>query len=712
MRITNGLRQISFKSRISLILVTASLVSSIVIGVLGWTSGRNALETSINNQLTSIREAQAYQIETYFEQIIAQTRTLSENRMIVNAMRQFKAGYEIGLHSDLTDDEKKDVRGFYSKVFVDKLSQNLGTEPLAVMFEPRRTVASYFQYHYVVENPFPPGKKDMMTESDSDQTIYSKFHRFYQPLFRNLLKEFNFYDIFLIDMKSLNITYSVFKETDFATSLIDGPYQDSALGVLAKKIREQPTRGEVAVSDYRSYLPSYGAPAAFLGAPIYDGNEAIGILVIQLPADEINKATTYSKGWSKSGLGATGETYLVGSDRMMRSDARKLIEDPEMFYGNLDDAGLMPHTVQNIRVFETTIATMPVVSQSVQSAFERESGTLITRNYMGEPVLSAFAPLDIPGLDWVILSEMALTEAFGPISSLQRNIIVWGVVLVLFVTLLSMLVSRSIVRPIDALADGVSELRSGKENVVVKVDTQDEFGALAANFNEMVASISEKSRLIDTKSEENDRLLQNILPKAVIDRIKAGEQVADELQQVTVAYLHVTGLDEIDGPVRQGEMLETVLERLVELAENFEAEKIKTIGNTLVFACGVTRARLDHSKQILDFCIAALAVLDRINSEQDTRLNLRIGIAAGPLCSAVVGSRQFHYEIWGHAADQAARMRFAAAPGEILVSETVRQKIETQYALVPAGHLSMDKDDVGLFRVDTSATGRPTKEQT
>jgi class 3 adenylate cyclase len=121
---------------------------------------------------------------------------------------------------------------------------------------------------------------------------------------------------------------------------------------------------------------------------------------------------------------------------------------------------------------------------------------------------------------------------------------------------------------------------------------------------------------------------------------------------------------------------------------------------------------LDHSKQTLDFCVAALAALDRINSEEDTSLNFRVGVAAGPLCSAVVGSRQFHYEIWGHAADQAARMRFAAKPGEILVSDIVRQKVDTQYAFVAADHLSMDEGDIALFRVDTSATARTAKELT
>ena len=699
MRFSKALGHISFKSRISLILVVVSLVSCIVIGVLGWTSGRNALQASINNQLTGIREAQAYQIEAYFDQLIGQTRTLSEDRMIVNAMQQFKAGFSIGLHSTLDSDNEKAVRGYYNDVFMKKLEEVSDTPPLSIMYEPRRTVASYFQYHYMVKNPFPPGRKDMMSDSETDDTIYSKFHRFYQPLFRNLLMEFDFYDIFLIDMKSLSITYSVFKETDFATSLIDGPYQDSALGLLAKKIRAQPSRGEVTISDFRSYAPSYGAPAAFLGAPIYDGSEAIGILAIQIPVDQINKAMTYDEGWQDSGLGRTGETYLVGGDRLMRSDARQLLEDPEAFFDRVDKAGLLDETTRRIRAFETTNTTMPASSQSVVNALDRQSGTIITRNYMGDPVLSSFAPLDIPGLDWVIMAEMGLQEAFAPITLLQRNIIVWGVVLILLVSLLSMLVSRSIVRPVEKLSEGVALIGSGREDVVVDINTRDEFGALAQNFNGMVASIREKSRLLSEKTAENDRLMRSALPAPVLERMRAGEKVADELQQVTVAYLQVTGLETAPDVTVQAQILERIIDRLVKLGELYEVEKIKTVGNTLVFGCGVTRTRLDHSKQTVDFVIAAMDVLPRVDTDYRTRLEFKVGIASGSLYSAIIGTDDFHYEIWGPAADEAALIRLNALPGDVLVTDAVRQKIDGQHRLEKALPLSIEGNELSIYRI-------------
>jgi len=294
---------------------------------------------------------------------------------------------------------------------------------------------------------------------------------------------------------------------------------------------------------------------------------------------------------------------------------------------------------------------------------------------------------------------MSVDEAFGPISRLQRNIVVWGVVLILLVSLLSMLVSRGLVRPIDALASGVFDLSSGKEDVVVDVKTQDEFGALAQNFNTMVSSIREKSRLIDQQTQENERLMQNILPQQIMERLNSGETIADELQQVTIAYLQVGGLAGRLDAREQAVVLGALMERLEELGENYEVERIKTIGTTFVFGCGVTRTRLDHSKQTVDFAVLALDLLKRINLDHRVDLTFKIGIAAGPLFSAVVGSRQFHYEIWGPAADEAARIRFAAEPGTILVTEAVRQKMDSQHQVIDAEPLSMDGNALRLYQL-------------
>jgi hypothetical protein len=118
-----------------------------------------------------------------------------------------------------------------------------------------------------------------------------------------------------VDIKSGDIVYSVFKELDFGTSLIDGPYQNTN---FAQAFNEAKTlqAGEIALQDYQSYTPSYDAPASFAATPIYSEGERIGVMVFQMPLEPINTIML-----QRAGMGDSGESYLVGSDRLMRSDS-------------------------------------------------------------------------------------------------------------------------------------------------------------------------------------------------------------------------------------------------------------------------------------------------------------------------------------------------------------------------------------------------------
>lgn len=704
------LNLLSIKSRLILMLLFVTLLSSLVIGYLGWRNGRDALNKAIFNQLTSIRSAQAYQIEAYFDQVFSQTRTLAENRMIVNAIKQFSEGYEVGLYRSVSDEQNDELTDYYEDSFVPRLAKSFEDMPLSILYRPRRSVASYFQYHYIVNNPFPLGQKDELAISEGDTTIYNRFHQFYQPIFRNLLLEFEYYDIFLIDIETSNIVYSVFKETDFATSLKEGPYRETGLGVLANRIKDEPERGEVVVVDFRSYAPSYGAPAAFVGAPIFDGTEAVGILAIQLSADEINRVMTGDGTWEKNGLGLTGESYLVGPDRLMRSSSRLFLEDADTFYTTLNDYGISDTTIGNIQNFDTTILMQPVATDSVDSAFNEMEGTHISSNYLGQSVLSSYAPLKIPGLEWIIISEMTQDEAFTPTFELQRNILIWGVVLVLSVAFLAILLSRYFVRPIEKLTEGVQALRAGDDDFHVEIETNDEFGDLARNFNTMVDDIRGQSAIIKQKNAENERLLLNILPAPIAERLQDGERIVDHLQQVSIVFVHIVGFagfSERIGAEASAEHLGMLITLLDDAAERHDVERVRTMGSTYLAACGLTTARLDHAKRTVDFAATALKIVKRFNLDHDAALKMQIGIDSGSAISGVVGAKRFNLELWGETIDIAGRIYREAAPNTILITGDVYERVDTYFNFSPADAIRYHAEELPLYQMDLAAYEKP-----
>ena len=700
--------KLSIKSRLILMLLFVTLLSSIVIGFLGWRNGRVALNQTIFNQLTSTRAAQALQIESYFDTVFSQTRTLAEDRMIVNAMRQFREGYEVGIYRSLTDEQNDQVTDYYDDVFIPNLSTAFEDMPLAITYRPRRNVASYFQFHYMVDNPFPPGQKDEQATSEQDTTIYNRFHEFYHPIFRNLQREFSYYDIFLIDIETGNIVYTVFKETEFATSLREGPYRESGLGVLTDRIRDEPEHGAVTIVDFRAYAPSYDAPAAFVGAPIFDGTEAIGIYAVQISVDELDRVMTGAQGWEENGLGQTGESYLVGADRLMRSTSRLFLQDEEAYMNALSDYGISELTSNKIASFGTTILMQPVATDSVDNALLDMEGTHVTTNYLGQRVLSSYAPLDIEGLDWIIVSEMEQNEAFTPIFDLQRNILIWSVVLVLGVAFLAVVLSRFFVRPIEKLTAGVQALSDGDDSVHINIEADDEFGDLARNFNAMVVNIREQSATIERKNAENERLLLNILPAPIAERLQAGERIADRLQQVSIIFMHVVGFSELSqkmGAEESAEKLDELINAFDDVAERFAVERVKTIGDTYVAACGLTSPRLDHAKRAVDFAVAALRTVRRFDGISNDDLQIQIGIDSGPVISGVVGARQFNFELWGETVDMASRIHTEAQPGSILVTENVFGRVNAHFDLVSAKPVQYQTQMVQLYTVVLEDSG-------
>lgn len=188
----------------------------------------------------------------------------------------------------------------------------------------------------------------------------------------------DYYDIFIINTQG-DVLYTVTKEDDYATNLVDGPYADSGLGRLFRNLAGEGTRDQVAFEDFSNYAPSNDAPAAFIGSRVYLGEEWIGVYAVQIPTQPINEIMQFS-----SGMGETGETYLVGEDDLMRSDARFLSESS---------------------ILKTT-----VTSPSVAKALSGETGLEIVEDYRGVPVYSAYQPFDFEGTRWAVLAEQDVAE--------------------------------------------------------------------------------------------------------------------------------------------------------------------------------------------------------------------------------------------------------------------------------------------------------------
>ncbi|MCA6517622.1 MAG: adenylate/guanylate cyclase domain-containing protein [Pseudanabaena sp. M110S1SP2A07QC] len=676
---------LSIKSKLIVMLLTVSSSSILVTAYLGYQSGKSNLTDRVFNQLTSVRASKAYQIESYFKTIRNHIQTLSIDPSVGTALSEFTNAYRQLENVPLPADALPKINAYYQNEFLPKLAQTEQGSPVLNSFLPEAIASNYLQYHYIANNSNPIGKKHLLDKAN-DSSEYSRLHGRYHPIFRNIIEKFGYYDLFLIDPDG-RIVYTVYKETDFASSLTVGAYNESNLARLFASVRRSKEKDYARIIDLESYAPSYGAPAAFIAAPIYNQDKFIGVLAIQVPVDEINNVMTGNRKWEADGLGKSGETYLVGPDYLMRSVSRFLIETPEEYLKTLVALGVNNETIKRIRQYKTSVLAQAVKTTAVEEAMMGKQDIKIIRDYRDIPVLSSYSLLQIEGLKWAILSEIDLAEAYAPIYDFERQLVISATLLMLLVILLAMVMASLFVKPINQLITSARKVAAGQLDAIAVLETEDEFGELAQSFNLMVSSLRDQTDLVEEKNRENEQLLLSIFPAAIAKRLKQGEKnIAESASNVTVLFSDLTGFSKLSDSLTAYEIV-SILNDLVtsfdETADRFGMEKIKTIGDSYMAVCGLSVPYLDHDKRAIDFAIEMQAIVRRFSQERGFKLNISLGINSGDIVAGIVGRNKFIYDVWGDTINIASALKSACPEGAILVSHEIYNRLCDLYEFAP-----------------------------
>ncbi len=307
-------------------------------------------------------------------------------------------------------------------------------------------------------NPQPDGPVDV--------TI-PQYLQIYEQHGKNLIqfwKDRGYADIFLICADHGHVLFSCLKESDLGTNLSRGPYKDSALARLWEKIVRTK---KPAMIDFEPYAPSGNKPAAFAGYPVLGNQDTlIGIVAFQLSGRHINAITN-----QRGGMGKTQVTYLVGPDKLMRSDV----------FMNSDRFSV-----------EASFANPQigmVDTEAVRDALSGRTGEKMTLDYDGHRVLSAYSPLKIDDLNWAILSEIEKDEAYGSVNSLQWIMGTVAVVGAGLIVIVAFMITRSIVYPIKKSTRFAKRISEGDFTEMLDMDQEDEIGILSKALNAMVANL-------------------------------------------------------------------------------------------------------------------------------------------------------------------------------------------------------------------------------
>jgi adenylate cyclase len=183
--------------------------------------------------------------------------------------------------------------------------------------------------------------------------------------------------------------------------------------------------------------------------------------------------------------------------------------------------------------------------------------------------------------------------------------------------------------------------------------------------------------------QQSDELLLNVLPAKIADRLKGGERViADHYDVATVLFADIvnfTPLSDVKAPQEVVSLLNRLFTEFDHLADRYGLEKIKTIGDAYMVVAGVPEPREDHALLALEMALAMHAAVADEPPVDGRQLEIRIGLASGPLVAGVIGERKFSYDLWGDTVNTAARMESSGLPGCIQVTDETRRLLDGRY---------------------------------
>jgi class 3 adenylate cyclase len=235
------------------------------------------------------------------------------------------------------------------------------------------------------------------------------------------------------------------------------------------------------------------------------------------------------------------------------------------------------------------------------------------------------------------------------------------------------------------------ELEADGRTYAVRVVRVFEFDSINLYGTDITAA-----RQVEAFSRENERLLLNILPASIAERLRGGETViADRFDDMAVLFADVVGFTELSArmtPTDLVALLNEVFSTCDRLADRFGLEKIKTVGDAYMVVGGLhhegdgaAHRRETHAADVADMGLAMLDEIGRYRHSDGAALQMRVGMHVGPAVAGVIGLKKFIYDVWGDTVNTASRMESTGVPGRVQVTSATRDRLEGEFELERRG---------------------------
>lgn len=435
-------KDIKISTKLIIVFLAIGITSIAVLGLISFTQSKEALLDSAEKELKAVRDIKKNQVNSFFEERVADIKVYSANSAVQMAAQRFIAAFDT---------------------------------------------------------------------SGMGSSIYQKWENAHGSKLKTYVDEYEYYDLFFISNDG-DVVFTVAKESDLGENLVTGALSGSPLAEAFQKGKQ-----EYGLIDFAWYDVS-DEPAAFVTGPIKDDEgQSIGVLVYQISLKAVNSIMQ-----ERSGMGETGETYLVGPDKRMRSDSY------------LDPEG---HSVE--ASFKGTVRENGVNTEGVQEALAGRTDTKIITDYNGNPVLSSYTPVKFGEVTWALMAEIDEAEIMQPVKALGNEIIIVALIVGVVIVLVSIAFARSIANPINKGVEFARKLSQGDLTAKVDVNQKDEIGVLAEalkdmgeKLKEIVANIQNGADNIAAASQQMSSNSQE-MSQGASEQASSAEEVSSSMEEMS-----------------------------------------------------------------------------------------------------------------------------------------------------------------------------------
>jgi len=396
--------KLKLRSQLLLVFSLIGILPVAIVATISLMKSSSALESDVLEQLISLRDVKANQIESYLDNAKEDISILSSSRDIHELYRALQVYQEL---------------------------------------------------------------EEIVSENDKFGVDNIDYQGIWGERSENLLKYVDvlgYRDLLLVSANNGHIIYSVKKGEELGSNVKKNFDEKNPVSVLWKKVLETK---RVAFQDFTPYSYRDNSPRSFIGAPVFNlRGDVVAVVVLELSGEIINDIMS-----QRSGLGKTGETYLVGKDDLMRSNSY------------LDSARFS--VVNAFANPESNKAK----SIAINAALSGEEDSKLIDSYLGHEVLSAYAPLKFEGVTWAIVAEKSREEAFASVSTIKWVVIVSMLITAAIIIVIAIVLSRSITNPILKMTEIVNQLASGNVRKRTNIKRADELGDMASSLDKFAEEL-------------------------------------------------------------------------------------------------------------------------------------------------------------------------------------------------------------------------------